>query len=86
MRVYSYLSLAESKGVHREVESEGSLKQISDPRNTNIIQGISDLDKLATQSEVQKLYGDLGVNDADIWNESDTSYRGRSHRHRRNSV
>lgn len=82
MRVYSYLSLANGKGVHREVESEGSRRQSSGPRNTNIIEGISGLDELATQSEVQKLYGDRGVNDAGTWNESDTSYRGRSHRHR----
>lgn len=32
--------LAKSKGVHREVESEGSWKQSSNPRNTNIIRRI----------------------------------------------
>lgn len=39
MRVYSYLSLVNCRGVHREVESEGSRRQSFDPRNTNIIQG-----------------------------------------------
>lgn len=64
------------------MESEGSRRQSSGPRNTNIIEGISGLDELATQSEVLKLYGDRGVDDAGTWNESDKSYRGRSHRHR----
>lgn len=27
------------KGVHRKVESEGSLRQIAEPRNTNLIRG-----------------------------------------------
>lgn len=29
----------EGKGVHRKVESEGSLRQIAEPRNTNLIGG-----------------------------------------------
>jgi len=33
----SFQPLVERKGVHREVESEGSVRQISEPRNTNII-------------------------------------------------
>lgn len=32
--------IAKDKGVHREVESEGSWKQSSNPRNTNIIRRI----------------------------------------------
>ena len=36
----NFQSLAEDMGVHREVESGGSVRQISDPRNTNIIRHI----------------------------------------------
>ncbi|OZV92466.1 hypothetical protein CAY57_15790, partial [Heyndrickxia coagulans] len=36
MGVGSDQPLAKSKGVHREMESEGSWRQNSDPRNTNI--------------------------------------------------
>ena len=71
--------LAKSKGVHREVESEGSWRQSSDPRNTNIIRHIR-LDEFAQQNEVQKLHGNRSVNDAGTWNEGYLSYRGRSHR------
>jgi len=37
MGVCSDQPLAQGKGVHREVESEGSRRQSSDPRNTNLI-------------------------------------------------
>src|SRR5690606_1278943 len=52
VEVCSYQPLAKSKGVHREVESEGSWRQNSDPRNTNIIRHQA-WDELAKQSEVQ---------------------------------
>jgi len=52
MGVYSYQPLAKSKGVHREVESEGSWRQNSDPRNTNIIRH-KVWDEFAQQNEVQ---------------------------------
>ncbi len=37
MGVCGYLPLANSKGVHREVESEGSCRQIFEPTNRNFI-------------------------------------------------
>jgi len=40
MGVCSHQPLAEGKGVHREVESEGSWRQSSAPRNTNHIRHI----------------------------------------------
>ena len=43
---------AESKGVHREVESEGSRKQISDPTYRNLIPRLSGVDKSAKQDKV----------------------------------
>ena len=70
--------LAKSKGVHREVESEGSWRQTSGPRNTNIIRH-KGWDELAEQSEVQTLHGHSSVNGAGGWKESESSYRGRSH-------
>jgi hypothetical protein len=44
--------LAESKGVHREVESEGSWRQNPEPRNTNCIRH-NQQDEVAIQTEVQ---------------------------------
>ena len=79
MGVCSYQPLAMSKGAHCEVESEGSWRQSSDPRNTNIIRHIR-LDEFAKQNEVQKLHGDRSVNNAGTWNEGYLSYHGRSHR------
>ena len=70
--------LAEGKGVHREVESEGSRMQNSAPRNTNIIRhkrGMSLHDK----AKSNKRHGHGTVNDVGTWNESDLPYRGRSH-------
>ncbi len=78
MGVYSRQPLAEGKGVHREVESEGSWKQSSAPRNTNRIRHIR-WDELAKQIEVQRLYGHWSVNTAGTWNESMLPYHGRSH-------
>jgi hypothetical protein len=70
--------LAKGKGVHREVESEGSRRQSSAPRNTNIIRhkrGTS----LLFKAKSNKRHGHGTVNDVGTWNESDSSYRGRSH-------
>ncbi len=79
MGVCSYQPLAKSKGVHCEMESEGSWRQSSDLRNTNIIRH-NRWDELAIQSEVQKLHRHWDVNDAGTWNEGYLSYHGRSHR------
>ena len=70
--------LADGKGVHCEMESEGSLMQNSDLRNTNNIRHIL-WDEFALQNEVQKLHGHMSVNVAGTWNESYLPYRGRSH-------
>jgi hypothetical protein len=78
MGVCNRQPLAEGKGVHREVESEGSLKQNSAPRNTNCIRH-NRWDELARQSEVQRLHGHRDVNTAGTWRESMLSYHGRSH-------
>jgi len=79
MGVYSCQPLAKSKGVHCEVESEGSWRQNFGPRNTNIIRHTR-WDEFALQNKVQKLYGHRGVNDAGTWNEGYLSYHGRSRR------
>jgi len=80
MGVCSCQPLAKSKGVHREVESEGSWRQNSDPRNTNIIRHIR-WDEFAIQNKIQKLHRHRSVNDAGTWDESYLPYHGRSHRH-----
>ena len=69
MGVYSRQPLATGKGVHREVESEGSLRQNPAPRNTNRIRH-NRWDETATQVEVQRLYGHRSVNAAGRWDES----------------
>ncbi len=79
MGVCSCQPLADGKGVLYEVESEGSLMQNSDLRNTNNIRHIL-WDEFATQNEVQKLHRHKSVNVAGAWNESYLSYYGRSHR------
>ena len=43
---------AEGKGVHREVESEGSLRQTSDPTYRNLIPRLMRVDKSARQDKV----------------------------------
>ena len=78
MGVCSCQPLADGKGVHCEVESEGSLMQNSDLRNTNNIRHIL-WDEFAKQNEVQKLHGHKSVYVAGTWNESYLSYHGRSH-------
>lgn len=78
MGVCNRQPLVNGKGVHREVESEGSLRQNSALRNTNLIRHTR-WDEIAHQIEVQRLHGHWGVNKAETWNESILSYRGRSH-------
>lgn len=60
--------LAQGKGVHRELESEGSRRQSSEPRNTNDIRHIR-LDEFAEQNEVLLLPGNRSVNVAVTWDE-----------------
>ena len=79
MGVCSCQPLAKSKGVHREVESEGSWRQTSAPRNTNHIRR-NRWDEITKQIKVQKLYGHRDVNVAGTWREGYLSYHGRSHR------
>ncbi len=78
MGVCSDQPLAKGKGVHREVESEGSRRQSSDPSNTNNIRRKT-WGETAQQVEAQKLHGRVSVNIAGEWNESESSYRGRPH-------
>jgi hypothetical protein len=70
--------LAKGKGVHREVESEGSRRQIFAPRNTNHMRH-NRWDEFTKQNEIQKLHGRLSVDVAETWGESYQPYRGRSH-------
>jgi len=74
----SFQPLAKSKGVVGDCESEGSWRQSSDPRNTNIIRH-DRWDEFASQNEIQKLHGHRSVNDAGTWNEGYLSYHGISH-------
>lgn len=60
------------------MESEGSRRQNTAPRNTNLIRHIQ-LDEAAEQAEVQRLHGSWGVNKAERWCESRLSYHGRPH-------
>jgi len=69
MGVCNRQPLAEDKGVHREVESEGSWKQNSAPRNTNHIRHYR-WDKATTQAKVQRLHEQRDVNMAGTWSES----------------
>jgi len=80
MEVCNRQPLAKGKGVHCEMESEGSWRQNSAPRNTNRIRH-NRWDELAKQSEVQRLHGHRNVNTAGTWSESLLPYRGRSHGH-----
>ena len=70
--------LAKSKGVHCEVESEGSWRQNSAPRNTNNIRH-NRWDEAAIQVKIQRLHGHRDVDVAGTWSESELSYHGRSH-------
>jgi len=78
MGVNSRQPLAEGKGVHREVESEGSWKQTSALRNTNHIRHIR-WGEMAIQIEAQRLFRHRSVNVAGTWRESKWPYHGRSH-------
>ena len=69
--------IAKSKGVLREEESEESLRQNSGLTNRNLIRHYL-TDKVASQTEVQRLYGVRGVNEADGWNERECFYPRRS--------
>ena len=69
MEVCNRQPLAEDKGIHREVASEGSPRKNSAPRNTNHISH-NRWDETAKQVKVQRLYGQWDVNMAGTWNES----------------
>ena len=61
---------AESKGVHREVESEGSLRQTSDPTYRNLIPRLWEWISLLTKTKSHNCSETLGVNQAGIrWKE-----------------
>lgn len=79
MGVCNRQPLAQGKGVHREMESEGSRRQNSALRNTNLIRH-SRWDETAKQVKVQRLHGRRSVNEAGIWSESELPYHGRPHR------
>jgi hypothetical protein len=76
MGVGSYQPLAEGKGVHCEVGSEGSRRQSPEPRNTNCIRHFHQ-DEIAIQIEVRKLSGWWSVNAVVTWDEGDYVYRRR---------
>jgi hypothetical protein len=71
--------LAEDKGVHREVESEGSWKQNSALSNTNHIRH-NRWDETTIHIKVQRLHRQRDVNMAGTWSESELPYHGRSDR------
>jgi hypothetical protein len=71
--------LAKRKGVHREVESEGSVMSKFPDRGTRIVLGIRSGMSLPFKTKSNKLHGHEDVNTASIWDESYVSYRGRSH-------
>lgn len=79
MGVCNRQPLAEDKGVHCEVESEGSRKQNSALRNTNHIRH-NHWDEATIQVEVQRLHRQRDVNMAGTWRESELPYHGRSDR------
>jgi len=69
MGVCNRQPLAKDKEGHREVESEGSWRQSSAPRNTNHIRH-NRWDEVAKQVKVQRLHRQRDVNMAGTWNES----------------
>ena len=71
--------IAKSKGFLREEESEESRRQVSGLTNRNLIRHYL-ADEVASQTEVQKLYGVRGVNEAGRWNERECPYPRRSYR------
>ena len=68
MEAGSSQPLAQGKGVHSDVESEGSRRQSPESRNTNNMRHIR-LDEFAKQNEVQKLPGNRSVDVAVAWDE-----------------
>ncbi len=78
MRVDSAKHIAKGKGVHREVESEGSRRQTSGLTNRNHIRQRK-LGKVAIQTEALNYPEAYGVDVADRWKERLRSYPGRSH-------
>lgn len=48
-------------------------------RGTRTSSGIGDGTSLPNKAKSNSLHGHPGVNDAGIWEESESSYRGRSH-------
>jgi len=71
--------LAKRKGVHREVESGGSVMSKIPARGTRTILGIRSGMSLHDKTKSNKLHGHGDVDMAGIWEESYASYRGRSH-------
>lgn len=71
--------LAKRKGVHREVESEGSVMSKVPTRGIRIISGIQSGMSLLNKTKSNKLHRHEGVNMAGTWDEGYASYRGRSH-------
>ena len=71
--------LAKRKGVHREVESEGSVMSKIPARGTRIVLGIRSGMSLPFKTKSNRLHGHGDVDTAGIWDESYASYRGRSH-------
>ncbi len=71
--------LAKRKGVHRKVESEGSVMSKIPARGTQIVLGIRSGMSLPYKTKSNKLHGHGDVYTAGIWDEGYVSYRGRSH-------
>lgn len=69
--------LVDGKGVHREMESEGSPRQKSEPTNRNSIRR-SDVDEFAQQNEIQYCTEHQDVNTGATWTESVSVYPERS--------
>jgi len=70
--------IAKSKGVHREVESEGSWRQNSGLTNRNHIRGRCTLGEVAQQTKALNYPKVYDVYVADRWSERLRSYLGRS--------
>jgi hypothetical protein len=71
--------LAKRKGVHREVESEGSVMSKVPTRGTRIVLGIRSGISLHNKMKSNKLHGHGDVDTTGRWDEGYASYRGRSH-------
>lgn len=71
--------LAKRKGVHCEVESEGSAMSKVPARGTRIVSGIQSGMSLPDKTKSNKLHGHEDVNTAGTWDEGYVAYRGRPH-------